>query len=203
MTAPLPLDSQPKLHHSAIVELSKTYNSSKKSLIGLPQNDNLTYSSNFIYSRFFHGPRFQSHAGIIKGISNETNLGADGRILQRHQLPNSYQFKLELEDINIKLESYPMLIESAFQNSGMVTMEQSGMQALPIAISSTTILRQPLKDANLLIRTICRNISNGISIHDGVIIEDTPDKPLVMILEGIQLKALAPLNQSMHFTMER
>ncbi len=194
---------QPKLHHSAIVELSKTYNSSKKSLIGLPQNDNLTYSSNFIYSRFFHGPRFQSHAGIIKGISNETNLGADGRILQRHQLPNSYQFKLELEDINIKLESYPMLIESAFQNSGMVTMEQSGMQALPIAISSTTILRQPLKDANLLIRTICRNISNGISIHDGVIIEDTPDKPLVMILEGIQLKALAPLNQSMHFTMER
>ena len=77
------------------------------------------------------------------------------------------------------------------------------MQALPIGISSTTILRQPEKDAKLLIRTICKEISNGISIHDAAIIEDKPSKPLIMVLEGIQLKALAPLNESMRFNLER
>lgn len=194
---------QPKLHHKAKVNMLKTYQSSKKSNIGLPEKDEVLHGSNFIYSRFFHGPRFQSHAGIIKGISIDDNLGADGEILQRHQLPNPKQFKLDMEDINLRLESYPMLIESAFQNSGIVTMEQSGMQALPIGISSTTILRQPEKDAKLLIRTICKEISNGISIHDAVIIEDKPSKPLIMVLEGIQLKALAPLNESMRFNLER
>ena len=194
---------KPKQHHVAIVSLSKTYQSSKKSTIGLPETGEVTQSSNFIYSRFFHGPRFQSHGGIIKGITIDENLGADGKILQRHQLPNSKQFKLEQDGIELKLESFPMLIESAFQNAGMVTMEQSGMQALPIAISSSTILRQPQENANLLIRTICREINDGISNHDAVIVEDTPNKPLVMILEGIQLKALAPLKDSMRFDMER
>ena len=36
-----------------------------------------------------------------------------------------------------------------------------------------------------------------------VTVEDTPSKPIVMILEGIQLKALAPLEDSMRFDLER
>ena len=194
---------QPKQHHSAFVKLSKTYESSKKSTIGLPEAGPVTNSSNFIYSRFFHGPSFQSHAGIIAGISIEDNLGADGKILQRHQLPKKEQFKLELENVELKLESYPMLIESSFQNAGMVTMEQTNMQALPVGILSSTLLRQPENNANLLIRTICREISEGVSLHDAIIVEDTPSKPIVMILEGIQLKALAPLEDSMRFDLER
>ncbi|MAT48924.1 MAG: hypothetical protein CMA27_03740 [Euryarchaeota archaeon] len=194
---------QPKQHHLATVCLSKTYQSSKKSEIGLPDPGELQFSSNFIYSRFFHGPRFQSHGGIISGVEIEGDLGADGIILQRHQLPNNKQFKLETENIDVKLESYPMLIESAFQNAGMVTMENSDMQALPIGISSSTLLRQPESNANLLIRTVCRQISEGVSIHDAVIIEDNKNKSVVMIIEGIKLKALAPLEESMRFEMER
>ena len=194
---------QPKQHHVATVCLSKTYQSSKKSEIGLPDPGELQFSSNFIYSRFFHGPRFQSHGGIISGVEIEGDLGADGIILQRHQLPNNKQFKLETENIDVKLESYPMLIESAFQNAGMVTMENSDMQALPIGISSSTLLRQPESNANLLIRTVCRQISEGVSIHDAVIIEDNKNKSVVMIIEGIKLKALAPLEESMRFEMER
>jgi len=194
---------QPKQHHVATVCLSKTYQSSKKSEIGLPDPGELQFSSNFIYSRFFHGPRFQSHGGIISGVEIEGDLGADGIILQRHQLPNNKQFKLETENIDVKLESYPMLIESAFQNAGMVTMENSDMQALPIGISSSTLLRQPESNANLLIRTVCRQISEGVSVHDAVIIEDNKNKSVVMIIEGIKLKALAPLEESMRFEMER
>ena len=157
----------------------------------------------FIYSRFFHGPRFQSHAGIITGISIDGDIGADGKILQRNQLPTKEQFKLESENIEITLESYPMLIESSFQNAGMVTMEQTNMQALPVGISSSTLLRQPERNANLLVRTLCREISEGISIHDAIIVEDSVGKPIVMIIEGIQLKALAPLEESMRFDLER
>ena len=118
-------------------------------------------------------------------------------------MPKKEQFKLELENVELKLESYPMLIESSFQNAGMVTMEQTNMQALPVGISSSTLLRQPENNANLLIRTICREISEGVSLHDAIIVEDTPSKPIVMILEGIQLKALAPLEDSMRFDLER
>ena len=194
---------KPKQHHIATVCLSKTYQSSKKSEIGLPENGELQLSSNFVYSRFFHGPRFQCHGGIISGIDIEGDLGADGKILQRHQLPNNKQFKLETENIEVKLESYPMLIEAAFQNAGMVTMENSDMQALPIGISSSTLLRQPESNANLLIRTVCKEISDGVSVHDAVIIEDNKNKSIVMIVEGIKLKALAPLDESMRFEMER
>ena len=77
------------------------------------------------------------------------------------------------------------------------------MQALPIGISSSTLLRQPESNANLLIRTVCRQISEGVSIHDAVIIEDNNNKSVVMIIEGIKLKALAPLEESMRFEMER
>jgi 3-oxoacyl-(acyl-carrier-protein) synthase/acyl carrier protein/NAD(P)-dependent dehydrogenase (short-subunit alcohol dehydrogenase family) len=194
---------QPKKHHTAIVRLSKTYESSTKSLVESPQVGDIALSSNFIYSRFFHGPRFQCHGGIIRGISSNDNFGADGIVLQRHQLPNTEQFKLESENVEITLESYPMLIEAAFQNAGMVTMEKSDMQALPIGISSTTILRQPEKTAKLLIRTICRSISDGVSVHDAVIVEDSPKQPKVMLIEGIKLKALAPLDESMRFDLER
>ncbi len=194
---------QPKQHHVATVRLSKTYESSKKSTIGLPDSGESIHSSNFIYSRFFHGPRFQCHSGIIKGIKVDEDIGADGAILQRHQLPNKEQFKLESENVEIKLESYPMLIEAAFQNAGMVTMECSDMQALPIGIESSSLLRQPESNANLLIRTVCRNISDGVSLHDAVIVEDNSNKPIVMIIEGIQLKALAPLEESMRFDLER
>lgn len=194
---------KPKQHHKGIVRLSKTYESSKKSLIGLPDSGEISNSSNFIYSRFFHGPRFQSHAGIITGISIDGDIGADGKILQRNQLPTKEQFKLESENIEITLESYPMLIESSFQNAGMVTMEQTNMQALPVGISSSTLLRQPERNANLLVRTLCREISEGISIHDAIIVEDSVGKPIVMIIEGIQLKALAPLEESMRFDLER
>ena len=38
---------------------------------------------------------------------------------------------------------------------------------------------------------------------DAIIIEDTPLKSVVMIIEGIQLKALAPLEETMRFDLER
>ena len=118
-------------HHSATVRLVEKSDDLSKFLqseieqmpdIGTPPLDELILLPSFIYQRYFHGPRFQSHGGIIRGIGNEMTPGADGIALMRNQLPITEQFSSEVNGEEVLLEALPMLIEAGFQNSGFVAM---------------------------------------------------------------------------------
>ena len=146
---------EPRLHHEAKVRLVAECDdvcpflqSEVDSLpeIGTPADGKLIHHSSFIYIRYFHGPRFQSHGGVLRGVDG----GVDGIALMRHQLPATDQFLLESEGDEVLLESLPMLIEvdSRMWTSG------NGAMAIPASMSIewSTMLRVPDKDEKLRMR---------------------------------------------------
>ena len=84
-------------HHTAVVrlveqaeDLSDFFASELANMpdTGLaPAPGNLLHHPSFIYLRYFHGPRFQSHGGVLRGVQQGEHLGVDGLALMRHQLP--------------------------------------------------------------------------------------------------------------------
>ncbi|MEE3310585.1 MAG: SDR family oxidoreductase, partial [Candidatus Thermoplasmatota archaeon] len=82
---------EPLVHHQAMVRLLKegAQRDSPMAFKDLPGKGKASFQPSFVYDRFFHGPRFQVHGGLIKGVSDGDNLGADGIALLRSQLPNS------------------------------------------------------------------------------------------------------------------
>ena len=74
---------QPRLHHEAKVRLIASSDDLGAFLqseidalptVGTPADGELLHHSSFIYLRYFHGPRFQSHGGVLRGVEN----GIDG-----------------------------------------------------------------------------------------------------------------------------
>ena len=83
-------------HHTALVRLVKKHEDLRPFLqrevdalpsIGTPPQGELLHPASFIYDRYFHGPRFQSHGGVLRGVGEGDRQGIDGRALMRHQLP--------------------------------------------------------------------------------------------------------------------
>jgi len=170
--------------------------------IGTPPIGELMHTPAFIYLRYFHGPRFQSHGGVIRGIGNESMPGIDGIALMRHQLPKSDQWTIESQGESILLEALPMLIEAGFQNAGLVTMESENFSSLPVGIEWTCNLRVPEKDEILRLRSIRTAIEDaGVTVHDVVIVGD--DDAPVLALKGLRLKAMAPIPEYQQFTLPR
>ena len=110
--------------------------------IGIPPSGELIQNPDFIYQRYFHGPRFQSHGGVLRGVGDDEHPGIDGRALMRHQLPQTDQFSIESNGEQVLLEALPMLIEAGFQNAGLVAMESKGFSSLPVGIQWSTMLRE-------------------------------------------------------------
>ena len=170
--------------------------------IGTPPIGELMHTPAFIYLRYFHGPRFQSHGGVIRGVGNESMPGIDGIALMRHQLPKSDQWTIESQGESILLEALPMLIEAGFQNAGLVTMESENFSSLPVGIEWTCNLRVPEKDEILRLRSIRTAIEDaGVTVHDVVIVGD--DDAPVLALKGLRLKAMAPIPEYQQFTLPR
>jgi acyl transferase domain-containing protein/acyl carrier protein len=170
--------------------------------IGTPPMGELLHTSAFIYLRYFHGPRFQSHGGIIRGVGNDSMPGVDGIALMRHQLPQSDQWTVESQGELILLEALPMLIEAGFQNAGLVAMESENFSSLPVGIEWTCNLRVPEKDETLRLRSIRTAVEDaGVTVHDVVIVGD--DDAPVLALKGLRLKAMAPVPESQQFTLPR
>ncbi|MEC8926732.1 MAG: SDR family oxidoreductase, partial [Candidatus Thermoplasmatota archaeon] len=191
---------EPRIHHKAMVRLLKEGASrdAKIPFKDSPGRGNASFQPSFIYDRFFHGPRFQVLGGLIKGISNRDNLGADGIALLRNQLPNSQLF----EEEPILLESLPMLIEACFQNAGLVAMEVDGISSLPIGIEECEILKIPAKRGDLRVRSYRRGQEDGgITVHDAVVF-DRNQKPIVS-LTGLRLKGMAPVSDELRFNLKR
>jgi len=166
--------------------------------IGIPAQDGTPDNPDFIYKRFFHGPKFQSHGGIICGCQIEEMQGIDGIALNRNQLPDTNLFA----DGMMKLEAQPMLIEACFQNAGMAAMEVDELQSLPIGIDHVELIRKSEKNDTLRIRTLrIGGDEGGITNHDGLIINQN-GKP-VLALNGLRLKGMAPLSDAEKFTLNR
>ena len=170
--------------------------------IGTPPMGQLIHTPAFIYLRYFHGPRFQSHGGIIRGIGNDSTPGVDGIALMRHQLPQSDQWAIEAQGESILLEALPMLIEAGFQNAGLVAMESENFSSLPVGIDWTCNLRVPERDEVLRLRSIRTAVEDaGVTVHDVVIVGD--DDAPVLALKGLRLKAMAPVPEYQQFTLPR
>jgi len=166
--------------------------------IGTPSRGGVVLGSDFVYQRFFHGPRFQSHGGILGGCSIDDMFGVDGIALSRHQLANTNQFSVE----DVTLEAQPMLIEACFQNAGMLAMEIDGLQSLPVGIEMLELIRVPEKTDSLRMRAVRRGAEDdGVTIHDCLVV-DQDGKPVVSI-KGLRLKGMAPISEDDSFSLNR
>ena len=198
-------------HHEATVRLVKKSDDLSEFMqseiaalptIGTPPSGRLEHHASFIYLRYFHGPRFQSHGGVLRGIGDASQPGIDGIALMRHQLPATDQFAQERDGEDILLEALPMLIEAGFQNAGLVAMESEGFSSLPVGIEWSTLLRVPDKDEQLRLRSILTaNEDAGVTVHD-VLVVGSDDAP-ILALKGLRLKAMAPVPDDQKFTLER
>ena len=198
---------QPRLHHEAKVRLVASSEDMTPFLqseveaipgIGTPPDGEIQHHSSFIYLRYFHGPRFQSHGGVLRGIEG----GVDGIALMRHQLPSTDQFALESDGEDVLLEALPMLIEAGFQNAGLAAMESEGFSSLPIGIEWSTILRVPEAEERLRVRSVkVATEDSGVTLHDVVIVGD--DDAPVLSLKGLRLKAMGEVPEDQRFTLSR
>ena len=198
-------------HHEALVRLVKKSDDLSTFLqseiaqlpsIGTPPTGRLEHHASFIYLRYFHGPRFQSHGGVLRGVGDASQPGVDGIALMRHQLPATDQFAYERNGEDVLLEALPMLIEAGFQNAGLVAMESEGFSSLPVGIEWSTMLRVPEQDEELRLRSIRVAAEDaGVTVHD-VLVVGSDDAP-VLALKGLRLKAMAPVPEDQKFTLER
>ncbi len=198
-------------HHQALVRLVSTSNDLRPFLenevdnmpqLGVPAHGELSLMPSFIYQRYFHGPRFQSHGGILRGVGDLDMPGADGIALMRNQLPITEQFAIEESGESVLLDGLPMLIEAAFQNAGFVAMESEGFSSLPVGIAWTSMLRVPERNEVLRMRSLRIAVEpDGITVHNVTIIGD--DDAPVLALKGLRLKSMAPVLEEDKFTLER
>ena len=198
-------------HHSALVRLVEKSDDLSGFLhsevtqmpdIGIPNLEDLVLLPSFIYKRYFHGPRFQCHGGVIRGVGDEDEPGADSIALMRNQLPIREQFKAEENGGEVLLEALPMLIEAGFQNAGFVAMESEGFSSLPIGIDWSTNLRVPERNEILRMRSLRVAVEDaGVTVHDLVIVGD--DDAPVLALKGLRLKSMAPVPDEQRFILER
>ena len=198
-------------HHQATVRLVKKSDDLRAFLqseiaelptIGTPPSGRLEHHASFIYLRYFHGPRFQSHGGVLRGVGDESQPGIDGIALMRHQLPATDQFAHERDGEDVLLESLPMLVEAGFQNAGLVAMESEGFSSLPVGIQWSTMLRVPEREEQLRLRSIrVAAEEDGVTVHD-VLVVGADDAP-VLAMKGLRLKAMAPVPEDQAFSFDR
>jgi acyl transferase domain-containing protein/NAD(P)-dependent dehydrogenase (short-subunit alcohol dehydrogenase family) len=132
-----------KLHFEATVVVSEKGADRKKlkmngvnmEIIHNAKNGERIINNKEIYKRFFHGPKFQVHAGVINiegkmiygELAGKTRKGEDhfSFVKKPHFISN------------------PMAIEAAFQNAGMYAMKKDGKMALPDGIDELVFVQIP------------------------------------------------------------
>jgi len=120
----------------------------------------------------------------------------------RHQLPQTDQFASESEGEKVLLESLPMLIEAGFQNAGLVAMETLGFSSLPVGITWSTMLRVPEQHETLRLRSVQTSAKDdGVTVHDVLVVGD--DDAPVLALKGLELKAMAQVDEGQRFSLDR
>ena len=191
---------EPRIHHQAMIHLLKegAHEEHTVAFVDSPGRGKASFQPEFIYDRFFHGPRFQVHGGLVKGVVSNGDFGADGIALLRSQLPNPELFA----EPSVLLESLPMLIEACFQNAGLVAMEVDHLSSLPVGIEECTLLKMPGQRESLRIRSYRRgDEEGGVTKHDAMVFDQNM-KPIVSI-KGLKLKGMAPVPDELKFRLNR
>ena len=93
-----------------------------------------------IYKRFFHGPKFQVHAGILNVDGNEVL----GKMADKDDEIFSFIKKP-------RFISDPLVVEAAFQNAGLLGMIKNNVSSLPDTIEELVFKEIPKDVDNLYI----------------------------------------------------
>lgn len=199
---------EPRRHHQARVRMRKggwkpTGERSAIPDVGIPGTGGDLLSAEAIYERFFHGPRFQSHGGITGALEIDGAPALDGIARMRHQLPEPKQLQEEAEGRVIWQESLPMLHEAAVQHAGLLAMEQAGLQALPVGIEQSILVRVPERGEVVRMRVLHRGEEEGGAVFVSDVVLVGEDDGICMVLRGCRLKAMAPLTDEQRFSFER
>ena len=127
-------------HFSAEILLSGDRVTARKSRVNgafldmvtqFKEKGKITIDRDEIYRRFFHGPRFQVHGGVI-GIEDNTIVG-----IAAEKSGDMFSFVKRP-----KMISNPLAIEAVLQNAGIWGMVQDRIVSLPDAIEELTF--QPI-----------------------------------------------------------
>jgi hypothetical protein len=84
----------------------------------------------------------------------------------------------------------------------LVAMESLGYSSLPVGISWSTMLRVPEEQERLRLRSVqTAHHEDGVTEHDVLVVGD--DDAPVLALKGLKLKAMATVEESQRFSLER
>jgi hypothetical protein len=160
-----------KLHFSAEILLSGHKVTVNKSLLDgalldmikqFKENGAITIDRNEIYRRFFHGPKFQVHGGVI-GIDDKTIVGIvaekSGDIFSFVKRP--------------KMISNPLAIEAVLQNAGIWGMVKGKVASLPDAIEELTFQSIPGSVGNLFIWARHTGSDNSRHIYEAELVDSS------------------------------
>jgi NAD(P)-dependent dehydrogenase (short-subunit alcohol dehydrogenase family)/3-hydroxymyristoyl/3-hydroxydecanoyl-(acyl carrier protein) dehydratase len=153
-----------RLHFSAEILLSGDGISLKKSrgngawldmVKQFGESGEIKIDRNEIYQRFFHGPRFQVHGGVI-GMDGNTIVGIvaekNGDIFSFVKRP--------------KMIANPLAIEAVLQNAGIWGMAKSKVVSLPDAIEELTFQAIPDTVDDLFIGSQHTGSENNRNIYE-------------------------------------
>ena len=112
----------------------------KKLIKKFEEDNNFSIDNQEIYKRFFHGPKFQVHAGIFNLEGSEV-VG-----ILANPDPEIFSFVKKPKFI-----SNPMASEAAFQNAGVYGMVKKNINSLPDTIEELTFREVPKDVQNLFV----------------------------------------------------
>ncbi|MDY6969506.1 MAG: SDR family NAD(P)-dependent oxidoreductase [Spirochaetota bacterium] len=144
------------------------------SIASYNQKGNITISYSEIYKRFFHGPRFQVHGGVLE-IDNNTVLGV------------MRETEEELFDYVKKpiFKSNPMAFEAAFQNAGVLEMKRNNVMSLPDTIDELHFRSVPDDIDNLFLMAIYRGGEDNKHSYDIEVVDK--DGNIYSIMKGYKM----------------
>ena len=181
-------------HHKAIAILRASGESERiPDIIPGEEDGSRILASADIYSRMFHGPRFQPLIGVVASIRNDNARGIEARVHGLGDMPNPELFVTGLEGNQPNLIAYPMLIESCFQAAGLTSMDTDGVDSLPIG-ARKIVLSDDILSGSITVLSVRTGASSDSSIlHDSVVrIDGTP----VLGIVGLRMKSMSSLDVS-------
>ncbi|MDY6969282.1 MAG: polyketide synthase dehydratase domain-containing protein, partial [Spirochaetota bacterium] len=150
------------------------------------EDSKLEISDIDIYKRFFHGPKFQVHGGVLD-IDSDRIIGImtvkDGDIFNFIDNP--------------EFISNPMAIEAAFQNAGVLGMKRNNVMSLPDTIDELLYRNVPENIDKLYVRAKYAGAEDNKQIFDTEIIDR--DGNIYSVMKGYKMITTGVLNDSEKF----
>ncbi len=187
-----------KLHFHGEVVLSKEKFQMKKDSVDgkykaviteFKKSGKSLYDKKAIYKRFFHGPRFQVHGGVID-IMNREVLGAlavpDGEIFTFVKNP--------------KFMTDPLAIESALQNSGIYSMSLMGIHSLPDAVGELKFKKIPDGAKDLMILSLFTGDEGDRQVYDTKIMDSAGN--VFSEMKGYKMVKTGDLDEKLTFKVK-